>query len=96
MKIKHVVKWFLIVLLAYAGIGGVYYLTGVLQQLILGEQMVFSPLVGLPLTVIGWPQMVAADLLHIQTLGLRLPTVVAILFLAFILIFLILKGVKAK
>jgi len=96
MKIKHVVKWFLIVLLAYAGIGGVYYLTGVLQQLILGEQMVFSPLVGLPLTVIGWPQMVAADLLHIQTLGVRLPTVMAIFSLAFILIFLILNGVKAK
>lgn len=96
MKIKRIVKWFLIVLLAYAVIGGVYYLTGVLQHLILGEQIVFSPLVGLPLTVIGWPQMVRADLVHYPSLGLRLPAVMALVSLAILVSLLIINRIKTR
>lgn len=96
MKVKRIVKWFLIVLLAYAVIGGVYYLTGVLQQLILGEQIVFSPLVGLPLTIIGWPQMVCADLVHYPSLGLRLPAVMALVSLAILVSLLIINRIKTR
>jgi hypothetical protein len=66
-------------------IGGLYYLAGYLQNLVIGKQNVFSPIIGLPLTMLGWPQMVYADLVHLPSLGLKIPAVLAlILFISVI------------
>lgn len=52
-------------LLAYAVAGLIYGCTGRINRAILGKEEVFSPLLSLPLHVIGWPWMVYADLKHI-------------------------------
>ncbi len=82
MAQKQIVKWIAFTAVAYFGIGILCYITGYLENWAAGKQIVFSPIVGLPLTVIGWPQMVIADLAHYQTLGVRWPALIAVLALA--------------
>ena len=85
MKSQGLKQWIIFILLAYHAIGGVYYFAGYLQNLVIGKQNVFSPMIGLPLTMLGWPQMVYADLVHLPSLGLKIPTVLAmVLFLSLI------------
>ncbi len=82
MAQKPVLKWITAMILAYIGVGFLYYIAGYLENWAAGKQNVFSPIVGLPLTVISWPQIVIADLTHFQTLGLRSPALIALLALA--------------
>ena len=37
----------------------------------MGKDIVFSLLIGLPLTVFGWPGMLNADFIHQETLGIK-------------------------
>ena len=82
MAQKPVIKWITSTILAYIGVGFLYYIAGYLENWATGKQNVFSPIIGLPLTVISWPQMVIADLTHFQTLGLRRPALIALFALA--------------
>jgi hypothetical protein len=94
MKPQGLKQWIIFILLAYVMIGGVYYLTGYLQNLMVGKQNVFSPIIGLPLTMLGWPQMVYADLVHLPSLGLKIPTVLALVLLVSVIGFIIFKIIK--
>jgi len=94
MKPRGLIRWISFILLAYPVIGGVYYLAGYLQNLVIGKQNVFSPLIGLPLTMLGWPQMVYADLVHLRSLGLKIPTVLALVLLLSVICFVTITIVK--
>ena len=94
MKPRGLIRWISFILLAYSVIGGVYYLAGYLQNLVIGKQNVFSPLIGLPLTMLGWPQMVYADLVHLPSLGLKIPTVLALVLLLSVICFVTITIVK--
>lgn len=50
---------------AYVMAGMAYSLTGYVERAALGKQTVFSPLIGIPMDIAGWPWMVYADLKHI-------------------------------
>ena len=73
------------IVLAYFVIGIVYGVTGYLYRIVIGKQIVFSPLVGIPLAASGWPMMVYADLKHIGILPQDISTLVSIFI--FIMIF---------
>lgn len=94
MKPRGLKHWIIFFLLAYVVIGGVYYLAGYLQNLVIGQQNVFSPIVGLPLTMLGWPQMVYADLVHLPSLGLKIPTILALVLLISVISFVVITIVK--
>jgi len=70
--VKLVYKWMGRVLAGYVAVGSVYYFSGVLPNLVKGKALVFSPFVGYPLTVLGWPHMLYADFLHRETLGIKI------------------------
>ncbi len=72
-------SWALKLSLSYALIGTVYYLSGFVWLVITGRQVVFSPLVGFPLTLLGWPPMLYADLIHRESLGIRPHTILALI-----------------
>ena len=96
MKHKQIIKWFLLFVLAYIAIGTIYYLTGYLYNLIVSHQNVFAPIVGLPLTLIGWPGMVYADLRHHNQLGLKPSTLITLLSAIIFLIASVWHTVRSK
>ena len=65
-------------------------------MLITGKDIVFSPLVGYPLTLMGWPWMVYADLIHHQTLGLRIPSIFVIFSIVAFVSYIIYKIMKEE
>ena len=81
MRLQKIRIWTIRLILGYLMIGSIYFLSNFFFMLITGKDIVFSPLVGYPLTLIGWPWMVYADLVHHRTLGLRIPTIITILSL---------------
>lgn len=94
MAINHIKRWIVRIFLSYLLIGSVYYFSGYFYNLIIGKQNVFSPIIGLPLTILGWPWMVYADLIHHQSLGIKIPTVLTILVMIGLIVIFILKPVK--
>jgi len=73
------------IVVAYLVIGIVYAMTGYLHRIIIGKEVVFSPLVGIPLAATGWPMMVYADL---KNIGIRPQDVSALISIfVFIMIF---------
>jgi len=62
------------IILAYFLVGLIYGLTGYLQNMILGKQIVFSPLIGIPISMVFWPAFVYADL---RNIGVRLHDLMA-------------------
>jgi hypothetical protein len=94
MKRQGIKQWILFILLSYLVIGSVYYLSSYFYNLVIGKQNVFSPIIGLPLTLLGWPQMVYADLVHRSTLGLKFPTILTLVLLVTTLVFIIIRIVK--
>ncbi len=71
-------------LLAYLVIGGFYGIIPYLELIIAGRDVTFSPIVGIPLSLIFWPQFLYANIMH----GIWLRDVIVyILILAFILFF---------
>ena len=73
------------IVLAYFVIGVVYIVTGYLYNIIIGKQIVFSPLVGIPLGAPFWVMMVYADLKHIGIMPRDVSVFISIVL--FILIF---------
>ncbi len=71
-------------LLAYLAIGGFYGIIPYIELIITGRDVTFSPIVGIPLSLIFWPQFLYANIIH----GIWLRDVIVyILILAFILFF---------
>ena len=73
------------IVLAYFVIGIIYVVTGYLHNIIIGKQIVFSPLIGIPLGAPFWPMMVYADLKHIGVMPQDILTLISIII--FIIIF---------
>ena len=96
MTLDNTKGWALRIFLGYILIGSIYYISGVVVNLVIGKQIIFSPVIGYPLTIIGWPWMVYGDLIHHQTLGVRIPTVLALLSLGVLITLLILKIIKSQ
>lgn len=59
------------IILAYVITGMVYYVAGYFYNIFIGKQNVFSPLIAIPMVLIGWPGMVYADLKHIGIIGVK-------------------------
>ncbi len=78
MNPQQVKIWTTRLLLGYIVIGSNYYLSWFLVMFFTGKDIVHSPLVGYPLTLMGWPWMMYADLVHHRTLGLRIPTIITL------------------
>jgi len=68
----------------------VYYLVSYFYNIFIGKQIIFSPLIGIPMTLIFWPQYVYADLINIDLLGLTLETVLGLFsIIVFIVVFVV-------
>jgi hypothetical protein len=68
---KKVFNWVKRLFIAYVIAGSVYYLSGYFYNLSIGKDNVFSPILGYPLAVIGWPPSLYADFIHRQSLGIK-------------------------
>lgn len=73
------------IVLAYFVIGIVYVVTTYLHLIIIGKQIVISPLVAIPIVAPFWPMMVYADLKHIGVMPQDISTLVSIFI--FIMVF---------
>lgn len=73
------------IVFAYLITGIVYIVTGYLYRIIIGKQIVFSPLVGIPLGAPFWVMMVYADLRHIGIMPRDVSALISVIL--FILIF---------
>jgi len=62
---KTLVRFTKYLILSYCVTGLVYGAAGTIYRSVIGKQEVFSPLIGIPLDIVGWPWMVYADLKHI-------------------------------
>jgi len=92
--IKKIINWFGRLLLAHVIVGSVYYLSGYFYNLSIGKENVFSPIIGYPLAVIGWPWNLYGDFFHLESLGIKPPFVLTILAIVFVLIWLVICGIK--
>jgi hypothetical protein len=90
--LRNILRWIGWLITVYLIPGLTYYFSGVIYRNIIGKAEVFSPIVGLPLTLFGWPWMVYADFIHRKTLGLKPPFILGILTL---LVMMIVLGIKA-
>ncbi len=91
---KKVFKWVIRLVIAYVIIGSVYYLSGYFYNLSIGKDIVFSPILGYPLAVIGWPFSLRADFKHRASLGVKVSfplTLISIVLVAAWLIWCALK-----
>jgi hypothetical protein len=57
-------EFLLKLLFAYLAVGTVYALTGYAARAIARKPETFSPIVGIPLAVLGWPSSLRATLMH--------------------------------
>ena len=87
-------SWTIKILLAYLLLGVFYYLSGSLFNFMEGRQIIFSPVIGLPLTIIGWPQMLRADFIHRELLGLRPHSILTSLLTIIVIIYLFRETVQ--
>ncbi len=94
MRRKQVLRWIIRIFLAYILIGLVYFFSGFLYHIYIGKQNVFSPIISIPLTLTGWPWMVYADLVHINELGIKIPTVLALSAIILMVFIFIARGFK--
>ena len=69
--IKKSIKWLGNLLIGYIAVGSVYYLSGYFYNLSIDKENVFSPVIGYPLAVIGWPFSLYADFIHRASLGIK-------------------------
>jgi hypothetical protein len=80
--------------IAYVIVGSVYYLSGYFYNLSIGKDNVFSPILGYPLAVIGWPFSFHADFKHRASLGVKMSfplTLISIVLVAAWLIWCVLQ-----
>lgn len=96
MTLQKIKIWTNRLILGYLMIGSIYYVSSFFILLKTGKDIVFSPIVGFLLALMGWPWMVYADLLHHQTLGVKIPTLLAIISMVAFMFFVIQKIVKGE
>jgi hypothetical protein len=82
------------IILGYLIPGVIYYLSGTIYNLTVGKDIVFSPIIGLPLTLLGWPSMLYADFIHRQTLGIKPHLVLTPIAVGIVLIFVLRDIIK--
>lgn len=87
--VKNVFKWVLRLLIAYVIVGSIYYLSDYLYNLSIGKENVFSPILGYPLAVIGWPLSLHADFLHRASLGIKVSFPLTLLSIILVVIWLV-------
>lgn len=87
-------SWTIKILLVYLLLGVFYYLSGCLFNLMEGRQIIFSPVIGLPLTIIGWLQMLRADIIHRGMIGLRAHLILTSLLTIIVIYYLIRESVS--
>jgi len=76
------VVWFIII--AYLLIGLVYSLAGYVQNVISAKEIVFSPLIAIPLDMVGWPYSMSGDYVN-GFLDIQFFVTLAAILIAFIL-----------
>lgn len=54
--------WFIVI--SYLLIGLVYFLAGYIQDIIAAKEIVFSPLIAIPLDMVGWPWSMWGDYIN--------------------------------
>jgi len=77
-------KIFFFIIVAYLCIGLVYSLAGYAQNVIDAKAVVFSPLIGIPLDMLGWPLSLRGDYIN-AFLDMQFFVTLAAILLAFIL-----------
>lgn len=82
--------------LAYCVTGLLYSAAGYLHRAIVGKGEVFSPLIGVPMDVVGWPWMVYADLKHMGAIGLKPQPLVALLSAAAFVAAYVVSGLRLR
>lgn len=96
MTFESIKLWIFRIVFGYILIGSIYFVSGFVYNLLMGKQIIISSIVGFPLTIISWPWMISADLIHHHTLGIRIPTVFTNLSMGMLLTLMILTIVKAQ
>lgn len=83
-------------ILAYLFIGLVYYLSSTIYNLSIGKDIVFSAIIGLPLTSLGWPMMLYADFIHRETLGIKPSFIITSLAIGAVMAYLLWQVIKKR
>lgn len=92
--VKKVFNWLIRLLTAYVIVGSVYYFSGYFYNLSVDKENVFSPILGYPLAVIGWPLSLRADFIHRDSLGIKPIYFLTLTSFALVLIWLVIESVK--
>ena len=90
---KTLVRFTKYLILSYCVTGLVYGAAGTIYRSVIGKQEVFSPLIGIPLDIVGWPWMVYADLKHI---GIGLQDGLALISLVLCIVLFVRKELNLK
>jgi len=73
-------------ILAYFIVGIIYDITGYLYNIIIGREVVFSPLISIPLGSLFWPVMIYADLKHIGVMPQDVLALISVILFVTILL----------
>jgi len=85
--LKKLILFLSKLILAYILIGLISYLSGTIYNLWIGKDIVFSPIIGLPLTLLGWPMMLYAVFIHRDALGIKPSSIFTLVAVGIILVF---------
>jgi len=91
---KKAIRWVVSILFAYILIGLVYFFSGFLYNIYIGKQNIFSPIIGIPLTISGLPWMLYADIINVDKLGLKFSVIITLSVLSVIIMIFIFAVVK--
>jgi hypothetical protein len=94
--LKKIVLFLSKLILTYLFTGLVYYLSGTIYNLSIGKDIVFSALIGLPLTLLGWPMMLYADFIHRETLGIKPSFIITLVTIGAVLAYFLWRGIKKR
>ena len=81
------------IFLTYVVNGLLYGMVGYIYKSIIGKVHVFSPLIGIPLDLVGWPWMLYADLKHI---GILPQDVAAFLSITFCIVVIAIRKTRLR
>lgn len=89
----NVKSWLLRLIIGYILVGSIYFVSGYIYNHLVGKGNVFSPIIGFPLVLLGWPMMLRADIIHRQTLGLKFYSILSLFTLIVVLLFFLWQGI---
>ena len=91
---QNVKYWLVRLIFGYVFVGSIYFLSGYIYNHLIGNDIVFSPIIAFPLVLMGWPIMLSFDIIHIQTLGLQPHSILTFLTVVVILLLFAWLGVN--